>query len=221
MNRRRALPTRQSRYRSNGSVPFIRIFSCLYPIFFPPFVSRFPLSRFCSHDSAPLCTRDRFLSPPSLFVHVAVYQRARERDSHTRYQLAMELFRRGGRNICRKVYIMRLSSSSFSARRLMEQWSRSRRTFPRFSVSAVAVTLSYFRLPHRNSKVRLISGTKRSVAGDCFPESHPSVARNGNLPGEARMRDTVAHVTTKPDDDSRRCAAATAEKSVITLECAA
>lgn len=34
--------------------------------------------------------------------------------------------------------------------------------FPRFSVSAV--TLSYFRRPHRNSKVRFISGTEENPA---------------------------------------------------------
>jgi len=38
-----------------------------------------------------------------------------------------------------------------------------RREFPRFSVSAVAVTLSYFRRPHRNPKVRLIPRTWKMI----------------------------------------------------------
>lgn len=62
--------------------------------------------------------------------------------------------------------IIQLSLSSFSVRRLMERRSAvARRTFPRFSVSAVAVTLSYFRRPHRNPKVRLISHTRNPVIG--------------------------------------------------------
>lgn len=50
-------------------------------------------------------------------------------------------------------YIMRLSASSFNVRQLMELHGYARCQFPRFSVSAVIVTLSYFRRPHRNSKV--------------------------------------------------------------------
>lgn len=63
--------------------------------------------------------------------------------------------------------IMRLSTSSFSVCRLMERWSAVVRCeFPRFSVSPV--TLSYFRRPHRNWKVRLIP--RRIQSSDNFSE---------------------------------------------------
>lgn len=84
-------------------------------------------------------------------------------DSSSRWK-----FSRNGATFVAK-YIMRLSTSSFSVRRLMERWSAVVRCeFPRFSVSPVAVTLSYFRRPHRNWKVRLIP--RRIQSSDSFSE---------------------------------------------------
>lgn len=80
--------------------------------------------------------------------------------------------------------IMRLSTSLFSVRRLMERWSAAGRSeFPRFSVSPV--TLSYFRRPHRNWKVRLIP--RRIQSPDNFSQesllekNHPSLFSTSNL----------------------------------------
>lgn len=100
--------------------------------------------------------------------------------------------------------IMRLSTSLFSVRRLMERRSAAGRCeFPRFSVSPVAVTLSYFRRPHRNWKVRLTP--RRIQSSDNFSEeslsekNHPSLLSISNLFNKMNKMKRRPHSTIKSE----------------------
>lgn len=91
-----------------------------------------------------------------------------------------------------------------------------RRKFPRFSVSTVAVTLSYFRRPHRNSKVRLISrinpieesrSLRRSLVDHLQEKSsvtdfHSRRSLRNQANRNARSHSTVESLSTYVDEET-------------------